>query len=250
MQAPPSGNNFTVTDHNALIREGAPNFKSTSGSIPFAAFVVVTEESAGTNPPGKFLRVSRAAITDGQASAAEELGWTAASNLTAGCSPAFSSAAWSDHKGPNACWQGGNYLGAKLLVNIVGAGSEMEQITFASLVPYLKLRDAAAQNHLELSIESGFRTFQKQAELFKLFQAGRGNLAAEPGKSNHQHGQAFDLNTHGFDADPLYAWLKKNAPRLGFIRTVNKEHWHWEYLPDVAATLAQQGKFATARVQK
>jgi hypothetical protein len=250
MAVPPMGNNFTVTDQNALLRDGPPDFKSTGGSIPFGTFVVVTEQSAGTDPPGKFLKVSRAEIADGQASAAEELGWTAAANLTAGCSAAFGSPSWSDHKGPNACWQGGNYLGAKLLVNIVGAGSEMEQITFETLAPYLRLRDAATQSHLELAVESGFRTYQKQEELFRLFQAGRGNLAAQPGRSNHQHGQAFDLNTHGFDADPMYAWLKKNAPRLGFIRTVNNEHWHWEYLPGLAATLAQQGKFATDRVQK
>lgn len=249
-EAPPMGNNFTVTDHQALIREGAPNFKSTGGTIPFGTFVVMTEASQGTAPPGKFVRISRAAIADGQASAAEDLGWTTAANLTAGCSQAFLAAAWSDQKGPNACWQGGNYLGAKLLVNIVGAGSEMEQITFESLAAYLKLREAAAQNHLDLSLESGFRTYQKQAELYRLYKAGRGNLAAVPGASNHQHGQAFDLNTHGFDGDPMYDWLKKHAPSLGFIRTVNKEHWHWEYLPDLAATLARQGKFATDRVQK
>ncbi len=249
MQAPPTGNNFTVTDRNALIRAGAPDFKSTSGSIPFGTFVVATEESAGTNPPGKFLRVSRATIAEGQATAGEELGWTAASNLTPGCSAAFSAATWSDQKGPNACWRGGVYLGAKLLVNIVGADGDIKQITFESLAPYLRLRDAAAQGRLELAIRSGFRTFQKQAELYRLYQAG-GNLAAVPGRSNHQHGQAFDLNTSGFDGTPMYDWLKRNAPGLGFVRTVNGEHWHWEYLPDLAATLARQGRFATDRVQR
>jgi D-alanyl-D-alanine carboxypeptidase len=249
MQAPPGRNNFTVIDRNALIREGPPNFRAASGSIPFGTFVVATEESAGTNPPGKFLRVSRATIANGQASAAEELGWTAASNLTAGCSPVFSSDAWSDQKGPNACWQSGTYLGAKLLVNIVGSNSEIKQITFESLASYMRLCDAAAQSRLSLSITSGFRTFQKQAELYRLFQAG-GNRAAVPGRSNHQHGQAFDLNTLGFDGTAMYDWLKRNAPRLGFIRTVSGEHWHWEYLPDLAATLARQGKFATDRVRK
>jgi hypothetical protein len=244
---PPLGNNFTVTDKNALLRGGPPDFKSKASAIAQGTFVVVTEKSKGTSPPAKFLRVSRAVIAGGQVTAGEELGWTAAANLTDGCSQAFTAKAWTDTKGANACWRAGSYIGAKVLVNIVGAGSEMEQITLESLDPYFRLREAA-KPALDICIESGFRTYQKQEELFNLFQAGKGNLAAKPGRSNHQHGQAFDLNTHGFDADPLYAWLKKNAPRFGFIRTVNKEHWHWEYLPEIAATLAKQGKFKLDKV--
>ena len=128
------------------------------------------------------------------------------------------------------------------MADVVGVGGEAEQITLASLDPYLKLRDAAASKNLELGIESAFRTYARQAQLYQLYLAGQGNLAAKPGASNHQHGQAFDLNTRGFNT-PLYLWLTKNGPKLGFIRTVNKEHWHWEYRPAEAATLAAQGKF-------
>jgi len=69
-----------------------------------------------------------------------------------------------------------------------------------------------------------------------------GNLAARPSYGVHEHGQGFDLNTGGFDGDPVYDWLKKSGPRLGFIRTVNREHWHWEYRPEDAAGLAAEGK--------
>ena len=91
--------------------------------------------------------------------------------------------------------------------------------------------------------------YQRQAQLYAAYQQGHGNLAAKPGNSNHQHGQAFDLNTHGFDGDPIYDWLAKNGPKFGFVRTVNKEHWHWEYRPADAATLAAQGGFKLSNVK-
>jgi hypothetical protein len=241
--APPRGDNFTVTDANALIRTGPPNFTSTGAKIPQGSFVVTTASKDG------FVKVSGATIANGQIAVGNEIGWTSAGNLTDGCSQVFSTSDWTNTKGPNACWQRGKFIGSRVLVNIVGVGGELEQITLASLGPYLKLRDAAAKKNLALGIESAFRAFARQEQLFKLFKAGKGNLAAEPGRSNHQHGQAFDLNTRGFDTS-LYDWLTKNAPKLGFIRTVNKEHWHWEYRPAEAAELAAQGKFKLASVKK
>jgi hypothetical protein len=103
----------------------------------------------------------------------------------------------------------------------------------------------AEQSNIEISINSAFRTFQRQAELFHLFEIHQGNLAARPGASNHQHGQAFDLNTrHNVldGTDKVYEWLKRNAPSHGFVRAVSKESWHWEYRPLEAAQLGP-GKF-------
>jgi D-alanyl-D-alanine carboxypeptidase-like protein len=176
----------------------------------------------------------------------EEIGWTKAANLKDGCSDLYFSDEWNNQKGPNACWRLGKYLGPKLLVNIVGFGAEMEQITLDSLAPYLKLKDAAEEENISISINSAFRTYQRQAALRKLFEKGQGNLAAPAGHSNHQHGQAFDLNTRHnvFDGtDKVYEWLKANAPKHGFVRTVSNESWHWEYRPTDAAELAAAGKF-------
>jgi hypothetical protein len=245
----PSGDNFTVTDKQALIRAGKPDFASVGKTIPVGTYVLVTEkaQSAGKT----FVKVSRAEIKNGKIKAKEEIGWTSAANLTDGCTDFFSSAEWLDQKGANACWRGGKYIGTKILVNIVGNGGEMEQITYESVAPYFVLCDAAAKANLQLSVESGFRTFRHQERLRKaydLFKSGKGPkaaLAGLPGKSNHQHGQAFDFNTLGFDGTPMYDWLKKNAPRFGFLRTVNKEHWHWEYLPDEARQIAKNGGFKT-----
>lgn len=238
----PLGHNMTCVDAKAFIRDGAPEFTSIGTMIPVRSFVAVTE----TSHDGRFVRVSRLEIVQSQMQVGEEIGWTRASNLTDGCSDLYFSNEWTDEMGPNACWRRGVYLGPKLLVNIVGFGGEMEQITLDSLDPYLKLKDAAEQENIQLSINSAFRTFQRQAELRRLFEAGQGNLAAKPGHSNHQHGQAFDLNTRHnvFDgSDKIYEWLKHNAPKHGFVRTVSNESWHWELRPTDAALLAAAGKF-------
>ena len=248
---PPQGNNFTVTDKKATIREGKPSFASKGSAIPAGTLVVVTESSKDTSPPGRFVKVSRGKVVDGEIVIEDEIGWTAASNLTEGWSEVFGTSSWTDETGPNAAWEKGAFIGAKVLVNIAGTGGEMEQITLDTLEPYLKLKDAAGKKNIVIGLESGFRTFGKQKQLFDGFKAGKPgfNLAAAPGRSNHQNGRAFDLNTRGFDGSPVYDWLKKNGPALGFIRTVNKEHWHWEYRPEEAALLAQAGKFKTANVK-
>jgi hypothetical protein len=238
--AEPNGATKTCIDTNALLRHGPPHF-APKGEIPFKSYCVVTDSSED----GRFVKVNRAETGEDRIEVKEELGWTAASSLADGCSAVYFSADWLDEKGPNACWRRGSFIGAKVLVNIVGRGGEIEQITFDSLDAYNKLKDEAKQDGITLAIESGFRTFEQQAELRRLFESGKGNKAAKAGHSNHQHGKAFDLNTHSkqFDGDPIYDWLKKNAPRLGFIRTVGGEPWHWEYVPDEAAVLLATGKF-------
>jgi hypothetical protein len=243
----PSGENKTCIDANALIREGAPSFTSKGTTIPIRSFVAVTE----TSNDGTFARVSKVTIVNKQMEIGEEIGWTKATNLGDGCSEQYFSDEWTNKKGPNACWRRGEFIGPKLLVNIVGFGGEMEQITLDSLGAYLKLKDAADRENIQLSINSAFRTFQRQADLRRLFELGQGNLAAKPGESNHQHGQAFDLNTRHnvFDgSDKIYEWLRNNATSHGFVRTVSNESWHWEYRPADAASLAALGKFRLAGV--
>ena len=232
----PEGNNKTCVDAQAFIRSGPPNFASTGNLIPQKSFVTVTD----TSEDKEHVKVSKLELVNSEMVVGDEIGWTKAMNLMDGCLGQFFTDELLDKKGPNACWRRGNFIGAKTMVNIIGNGVDMEQITFDSLAPYLELaRAAAGEDDLTLSINSAFRTFQRQAELFELSHHG-GHTAAEPGKSNHQHGQAFDLNTEEnvFDGtDKIYEWLKKNGPKHGFIRTVNKESWHWEYRPADAAQM-------------
>lgn len=240
----PGDNNFTVTDSNALIRTGPPDFKSTGNVIAKGTFVIVTKRE------GRFVKLSQGSQVNGVMQTGTAIGWTSAANLTDGWSNVFASPVWENTKGPNSCWEKGKFVGNRVLANIVGMGSEMEQVTLAGLDAFMKLKDAAAKKNLVVQINSGFRTFQRQDQLFTAFLNGVGNLAAKPGNSNHQHGQAFDLNTHGYDGDPIYDWLKKHGPKFGFIRTVNKEHWHWEFRPIEAAAMVARGEFKTSNVKR
>ncbi len=90
------------------------------------------------------------------------------------------------------------------------------------------MRAAAKKNGNNLRIISGFRTMDKQKELYGMYQRGTGNLAAKPGYSNHQNGIALDLNP---EEGNNYSWLARNGAKFGFCRTVPSERWHWEYRP-------------------
>ena len=70
------------------------------------------------------------------------------------------------------------------------------------------------------------RRLATQRALFAAYRAGRGNLAAVPGHSNHQSGHALDLNT---SAGGVYSWLANHGHAHGFRRTVPSEKWHWEH---------------------
>jgi hypothetical protein len=153
-----------------------------------------------------------------------------------------------DQKGPNAAWDAGNFLKQITLVELVGADHQLKYIS-ADVAPfYLALVNAAESDGVLLGLRSGFRTYAKQEFLFNGFKKGLPgfNLAAKPGFSNHQDGFAYDFVISGYEGNPLYDWLKKNGPKHGFVRTVNKEPWHWEYRPQIAAT----GVYKTANVAK
>ncbi len=89
---------------------------------------------------------------------------------------------------------------------------------------FLKMQAGANAAGVKLSLTSGFRTMAEQTHLYNCYRTGscnNGNLAAKPGYSNHQNGFALDLSTS--------SWLTKNAGKYGFVRTVAKEAWHYEY---------------------
>jgi peptidoglycan hydrolase-like protein with peptidoglycan-binding domain len=126
-------------------------------------------------------------------------------------------AGWAD------AWQDGRKLGRLPFTEIDGYRVEMK-----TAAAFDRMRKDAAQAGVRLGVESGFRTYQRQAELYDDYLAGVGNPANPPGWSNHQNGIALDLNTH--DAG-VFGWLTKNAGKYGFVRTVPSEIWHWEYRP-------------------
>ena len=89
---------------------------------------------------------------------------------------------------------------------------------------------AAAKAGVSLRINSGFRTLKRQQYFYNCYRnrnCNNGNLAAVPGRSNHGIGLALDLNI----GTGVYTWLRNNAHKYGFVRTVPRENWHWEHRP-------------------
>jgi LAS superfamily LD-carboxypeptidase LdcB len=142
-------------------------------------------------------------------------------------------------------WQNGRYVEQATLIEVVGNNNETEIVLKEHLDPYLELINEAARDGLQITLTSGFRSYPEQVVLYSLYTSNpkKYALAAEPGRSNHQNGTAFDLEVGGFDGNPVYNWLKTHGPEYRFIRTVNKEPWHWEYRPIEASELAASEKF-------
>lgn len=86
-----------------------------------------------------------------------------------------------------------------------------------------KLQKMFADNP-KLVLNSGFRSRAEQQRLYDLYKAGKGNLAAAPGSSNHEKGLAADIGPPS-----EYGWLAQNAPKYGLKEPMpDKEPWHWE----------------------
>jgi hypothetical protein len=152
--------------------------------------------------------------------------------------------------GPNAAWSAGSYIGQRTLVEIVDVTLEIEHIALDTLDPYFELVAAARRDNVEVAINSGFRSYPEQKRLYEGYKKHLPgyNLAAPPGRSKHQNGIAFDIRVAGGAGDPVYEWLKKHGPSHGFIRTVNKEPWHWEYDRTKAAAALAAHTYKTSNV--
>lgn len=93
-------------------------------------------------------------------------------------------------------------------------------------------------------INEGWRSFDRQAQLFKKYGPGR---AARPGSSLHEYGLALDINTPIMGELESLGLLRK----YGFTRPIRGETWHTE--PAGIQQAIQRAKtdsaFATAAVE-
>ena len=105
---------------------------------------------------------------------------------------------------------------------------------------------AEEQNVNGFIITSGYRSYQRQQEVYAESEPGK---AQQPGASEHQTGLAFDVTTEtnsGFESTPQYDWLSQHAHEYGFIQRypanksnvtgISYEPWHYRYVGVEAAT--------------
>lgn len=122
---------------------------------------------------------------------------------------------------------------------------------------YIDMARQAKEVGISLLVNSSYRNYQKQADIYKEFYLSEGksyadNYAAREGHSEHQTGLCLDIFTNGvsttenFDESDAFKWLSENAHKYGFILRYpegkeyltgfNYESWHYRYLGEEVAT--------------
>ncbi|MBQ0111095.1 MAG: M15 family metallopeptidase, partial [Oscillospiraceae bacterium] len=117
-----------------------------------------------------------------------------------------------------------------------------------------KMFAAADKDGLDMWIASGYRSYQRQTQLYNNYVSQDGKAAADrysarPGFSEHQTGLAFDINdpSDGFKGTDESKWLAAHCHEYGFIIRYPQskecvtgfmyEPWHVRY---VGTELAKQ----------
>ncbi len=127
---------------------------------------------------------------------------------------------------------------------VVALSNSGIEINPKALVAADALFEAAKEKgYPDFFINSGFRTFEKQTQLYR--DSAEKRYVQKPGSSEHQTGLALDLSYIGLsneqlDRYPQGLWLQENAWRYGFILRYPKdkvdttgilyEPWHFRYV--------------------
>ena len=121
------------------------------------------------------------------------------------------------------------------------------------------MQSAASTLGLNLSLISGFRSYELQNSVYNNYvswygQASADTFSARPGHSEHQTGLAFDIGKleNSFGETASGKWLAENCHLYGFIIRYPKgkqnitgykyEPWHVRYLGvDIATKVKNSG---------
>ncbi len=122
-----------------------------------------------------------------------------------------------------------------------------------AMAAFEEMQKVAYSEGCNIYISSGFRSYQRQEEIYNRYVSRDGKeeadtYSARPGHSEHQTGLAFDLNTidDTFADTPEGRWVAENCHKYGFIVRYSKnkenitgymyEPWHIRYLGVEKAT--------------
>lgn len=154
-----------------------------------------------------------------------------------------------------------HYLGDKYipkkLINVPSEylkdDSEVIKGTNEAVSEAIVMMKAAQKDGLKLLINSGYRSYKDQEEVYNTYLKLYGesyvtNYVSKPGFSEHQTGYAFDFASESskiFAESEEYKWMIKNSYKYGFvyrflkskeeITGVKHEAWHFRYVGKEAA---------------
>ena len=131
-----------------------------------------------------------------------------------------------------------------------------QMVTQETFDAFLNMFNDAKKEDLTLIINSSYRSYEDQEEIYKFYKDTRGEkeankIAAKAGFSEHQTGMAIDIQTYGSTASTFeefdeFKWLQNNAHKYGFILRYPKgkeyltgyeyESWHYRYVGIEVAT--------------
>lgn len=128
--------------------------------------------------------------------------------------------------------------------------NESFQATQKTYNAWIKMKESALADGINLILVSAFRSIQRQQELVEekrkknISEKEIFSILARPGYSEHHTGRALDLHSPGsalleedFENTDAFLWLQKNANGYGFFMSYprnNKynivyEPWHWYF---------------------
>lgn len=131
-----------------------------------------------------------------------------------------------------------------------------QRITKVTYDAFLNMWASAKQAGFQLMVNSSYRDYTRQEEIYNEYKNARGeeyadNYAARAGHSEHQTGYTLDIseikntNKDKFHETEVYQWLLDNAHKFGFILRCREdkedvtgykfESWHYRYVGEEAA---------------
>lgn len=133
---------------------------------------------------------------------------------------------------------------------------ENQKLTKETFEAFKNMFTAAKNENLTLIINSSYRSYEEQEEIYNEYKDTKGeeyanSIAAKAGHSEHQTGMAVDIQTYGsrvstFEEFDEFKWLQNNAYKYGFILRYpkgkeyitgyNYESWHYRYVGVEIAT--------------
>ena len=135
-----------------------------------------------------------------------------------------------------------------------GDGHQIREVVYDA---FIDMWNQARNDDIYLIINSSYRNYQNQQEVYDYYKDTRGttyadSIAARAGYSEHQTGLALDIfsteytTTSNFKNSPAHLWLKENAHKYGFIQRYQEnteditgfaeEAWHYRYVGVEVAT--------------